>query len=178
MLFEWLPFPLDMDYEVNYEGKIRNSVTRKVLKELPGTNGYFKYCLNKKWYSAHRAVALTWLDNDDPEVKTQVNHIDGNKTNNHPNNLEWVSPSNNIKHAVDTGLIATFTKPKKNCRDYAVLSKDCIGNVRYFSSVRECADDLGVNYDYLIKSIRKSPSGFYYKKLNYTFILSKNWEVA
>lgn len=180
MLFEWLPFPLDLDYEVNFEGKIRNSVTKKVLKELPGTNGYFKYCLNKKWYSAHRVVALTWLDNDNPKVKTQVNHIDGNKTNNHPDNLEWVSPSNNIKHAIDTGLIATTNKksskiPRSKC---PVLLKDSAGNVRFFSSVLECAEDLNVNYDYLIKSIRKNPSGFYYKKLNHTFILSKNWEVA
>jgi HNH endonuclease len=178
MLFEWLPFPLDMDYEVNYEGRVRNVVTKKILKELPGTNGYFKYYLNKKWYSAHRVVALTWLDNDNTVVKTQVNHIDGNKTNNHPSNLEWISPSNNLKHAVNTGLIKTVSKTQKRAPKSKIITKDRKGNVCCFPSMTACASELGINYSYLAKRVTSSKEGFIFKKLDLHIQLLSEWEEA
>jgi hypothetical protein len=51
----------------------------------------------------HRLVAETWLDN--PLEKECVNHKDGNKLNNSASNLEWVTFSENHRHAIDTGLL-------------------------------------------------------------------------
>ena len=39
-----------------------------------------------------------------PSGLTEVNHIDGNKDNNHVSNLEWCTRSHNVKHSFDTGL--------------------------------------------------------------------------
>lgn len=52
----------------------------------------------------HRLLALTFIDNREPKTKIEVNHIDGNKLNNSLDNLEWVSPGENLKHAFRIGL--------------------------------------------------------------------------
>lgn len=71
-----------------------------------GHRGYHKITLSKdgkaKKHSISRLVAEAFIPN--PENKRIVNHIDGNKSNNHIENLEWATDSENIKHAYDNGL--------------------------------------------------------------------------
>ncbi len=52
----------------------------------------------------HQLVAVHFLDTQPRPDQTQVNHIDGNKENNTPENLEWASPDENNRHARETGL--------------------------------------------------------------------------
>ena len=62
-----------------------------------------KYC-GRTIYLVHRLIAEIFVYNPDPSNKNVVNHIDGNKKNNHASNLEWVSYSENNLHAYKTGL--------------------------------------------------------------------------
>ena len=60
---------------------------------------------NRKQMAVHRLVALTYLKrNFLTRDYTQVNHKDGNKGNNHFDNLEWVTGKQNVQHAVANGL--------------------------------------------------------------------------
>ena len=94
-------------YEINAYGSVRNKVSGKELK--PELNkGYYRYTLRQednsyKHLLAHRMVAVTFIS-DKSETNLQVNHIDGNKLNNNVSNLEWVTASENSRHAHVHGL--------------------------------------------------------------------------
>jgi hypothetical protein len=79
-----------------------------ILKARPNTtNGYLQVLLtnvagSKQQIAVHRLVAIAFIPN--PDLKPQVNHLDGNKTNNRVGNLEWATPSENSVHGLLLGL--------------------------------------------------------------------------
>ena len=59
----------------------------------------------RRYLRAHRLVAKYFVKNPKPNEYDMVNHIDGDKMNNHYENLEWCNISINTQHAYDNGLI-------------------------------------------------------------------------
>ena len=100
------------NYYIYDNGDVLNISTNKILKGSIGENGYKYYRLskdnNKTMFYAHRLVAEHFLEN--PNSLPIVNHKDGNKLNNQLSNLEWVSYSENTKHAHDNNLIKQVSK--------------------------------------------------------------------
>lgn len=107
---EWRPAPgFGGRYSVSSLGRIRRDLTGRILKPWTNSRGYRVIGLpwdgNKRRWRSHKVavlVAESFLGSRPP--KMQVNHIDGVKTNNHLENLEWVTPSRNIQHSWGSGL--------------------------------------------------------------------------
>lgn len=86
-------FDLDEDYNILYEGSI--------MKQRESSCGYKFVSLGdgKNIFHVHRIIAELVVDNPDTEVFKVVNHKDGDKHNNLPSNLEWVTTSYNLYHS-------------------------------------------------------------------------------
>ena len=89
-------------FSISNHGNLKNEKTGTIYKKTRIKSGYFTVCVSlgnkkKKNIKIHRAVAETFIPN--PKKLPQVNHIDGIKTNNIVENLEWVSISDNAIHS-------------------------------------------------------------------------------
>ena len=85
------------DYEIQKEFPfvIKNKKTGRILAESDRGQGYPRINLNGKSYQKHILVAKQFITNDDPEHKTQVDHINHDRSDYHLSNLRWVSPTEN-----------------------------------------------------------------------------------
>ena len=90
----------------------------RIMKQSISSFGYNRIGLVKngkrKVYAVHRLVAKAFIGL--AGSKMQVNHKDGNKLNNHVENLEWVLPSENIQHAIETGLTNNLLENHHNAK--------------------------------------------------------------
>lgn len=92
-------------YLVSECGGIYSSKSDLNLRQRLHTGGYKQVTMSfgkPKDAYVHRLVAEAFIPN--PDNKPCVNHIDGNKHNNHVSNLEWVTDSENQKHSYSIGL--------------------------------------------------------------------------
>ena len=97
-------YTLDHSY-LRKNGRLDNR-KGKQLRPSIDKYGYERVVLTKdgirKTYSVHKLVALAFIPN--PENKTTINHIDGNKRNNNVSNLEWATEKENQNHKWKNGL--------------------------------------------------------------------------
>ena len=103
---------------------------QKLLKQFKDGRGYMHVKLyngegKSKSLTTHRVVALTFIKN--PLDLLEINHIDGNKLNNHVDNLEWITRSENIKHAYKTRDPLTY---KGSANKNSKLTESQVKNIR------------------------------------------------
>lgn len=90
------------NYEASSFGRIRRLSTQRVLSPSTSRQGYLRVTLHGKSVAVAKLVALAFLG---PRPNgLQINHIDGIKANNRPENLEYCTSSENNKHAFRLGL--------------------------------------------------------------------------
>jgi hypothetical protein len=148
---EWRPFPLNEKYLVSREGEIYTTISNKILSTKSTSKGYPHVTIysgskkDRKTYPVHRIVAMTWVHNPDPINKVEVNHIDGDKTNNAADNLEWVTSSENSQHAMDTGLQDLSKRNFVGGSKKVIVIRDN-GDTQTFKNAKIAAGELGIGY--------------------------------
>jgi len=140
---EWRVISEYQNYEVSNLGNIRNCKTNKILKQS-AKGGYNNISLvnenDKKCFKAHRLDALDFIEN--PENKSDVNHKDKNKLNNHLSNLEWMTRKENNIHRCE-GIKIKCNKNKHLIR----IDKDTNEIIEKYNSI-ELAGTWAFNNGY------------------------------
>lgn len=144
---QWKAIPgYEGAYEVSNMGNVRNSKTLRILKPSINHDGYRQVILYSNGRRSNkrvgRLVAEAFLPN--PAGLPEVNHINGNKEDDNVNNLEWVTRSDNMRHAFSTGL--KHPSGGSNKRKVAQILGDEI--IAIYNSLHEAADAIGVSGGY------------------------------
>ena len=134
-------------YAITTEGDVWSYKSKKFLKPRTRGKGYLTVGLHRdgklKFYLVHRLVAEAYIPN--PDNLPQVDHIDGNKTHNYVNNLQWITNRDNVRKG----------------RNKPILQFDLDGN---FIREWECANDVGreaqANICYCLKGRQKTAYGY------------------
>lgn len=156
----WLPCPdFEAFYEVSDQGRVKRIAPAmgarvgRILRAGLTTSGYRMVILSiptgQKAGAVHRLVARAF-HGEPIGPASNVNHIDGNKQNNFAVNLEWVTHSENSKHAYRLGLseLPTRTKPFRSGAEHpnAKLTSEQVFMIRAVLQTRGVTSALAREY--------------------------------
>lgn len=144
----WLSIKDFPDYEISNEGRVRHVRFNRLL--TIGRNSEYPIIgLHKNgkryWKAIHRLVAETFYDVDQPDG-VEVNHSDGNKQNTHISNFEWITKSENVKHAYRIGL-------KQPSGPYQIRKIRIVETGQIFNNAHDCACYINGDFSTICKCL-------------------------
>ena len=147
-------------YKISNFGTIIRTSNNKCIKSFITEKGYVKIRLHKNGkcskFLVHRLLMIAFVDK--PINKHDVNHMNGIKTDNRLDNLEWCTRQENIIHSFKNGLsIRSKNAGKKQIR---VID---LSNSFVYNSISELADKLNMSKSTLTRKIKN-------QKINYSFL--------
>lgn len=151
---EWRNISGFPNYMISNFGNVWNAKYDRFLKPQDDGRGYkfVNLCRQGKVYpmKIHRLVALAFLQRR--YDTNEVNHDDGDKSYNDLDNLEWMTPTENVLHAYQTGLKIPFKRPIR-----------IVETGEEFESILNCANAIGGDsgsIHYCLSKKRKTHRGF------------------
>jgi len=138
---------IDTKYTISNFGIVRNTNDdNRMINPSPNKDGYLTVRLHidglTRTFFIHRLVATYFIDN--PDGKTEVNHIDLNRSNNRADNLEWVSAKENSIHRSENKLINGIT------------AKELVTNIcNDLANSDATLDELSIKYNVTNEFIRR-----------------------
>lgn len=143
---------------ISADGVVINTTTGEILKPVLRNHGYYSVNLvvegREKQYLVHRLLAGAFMPIPkelEGYKRLQVNHLDGVKTNNVLENLEWIRPQQNMHHAFKNRLIDI---------GYKVLARHVLTDeVTSYNSVSELAIELDISAKMLRRHLESSYAG-------------------
>lgn len=148
----WKKIPGWENYEINELGSVRNSTTGNFLAGDTNNAGYqriqfYKDGIYKKFFR-HRLVAELFIEN--PNRFKEVNHIDGDKTNNSVSNLEWCNRTHNEREAHRLGI--------KKYKPFIAYWDD--GAVKRYEFAIDLAEEIGVSKRSVLNYLQGKSKGY------------------
>lgn len=171
-------------YEVSTLGRVRSFALSSrasveypyILKPKMSEHGYCSVCLYKngkrEYHMIHRLVATAFIPN--VSKNPEVNHKDGDKSNNEVSNLEWVTSSENMKHSFAAGLHVPSEHQKqvvsKICAQPVIATDRNGENEKRYESATVASRETGVDTSHIIKCCKgkaKTAGGYKWRYDNY-----------
>lgn len=162
----WKEIVGEKNYFVSNYGRIKKN--NLVLKLYD--NRYMKVQVNAKLRVVHRLVAIAFIPN--LENKPQVNHINGIKSDNRVENLEWCTAKENTNHALINGL--KIVEKGEKCFHYGKRGAETnrakkVINVKT-NIIYDCLKDAFLTTNYSYKNVSRQLTGERINKTNLRYI--------
>lgn len=163
----WKTCRQNENYTVSNLGRVYSQRRHKILSPKVNHDGYLRIQLYEhnqcEFVGIHRLIATAFCPN--PHDKPVVNHINGNKQDNRAVNLEWVTQSENIRHAWGNNL----SHRQLNVCGERFLMIDKQGNIiKEFPSAMEVERELHIPHSNVCAAAKRNGTahGYYWKKVS------------